>query len=283
MRAMTDWVLVTGGIGKTGQHVAAQLAARRIRTRIATRYPSCSDQVRFDWDDPATHGPALEGVSAIYVVAPTDRTEQLAVMRPFLERAVLQISGRLVLLSASSLDAGGPMMGAVHAWLADHAPRWTALRPSWFMQNFTTQHLQSILGEGTIYSATQDGRVPFIDAADIAAVAVAALTGSTPVSRDHVLTGPQALSYDEVAVAISAATGQAVRHCRLSVDQLADRYMKLGMPRPYASLLAGMDEAVAQGAEDRTTEEVQQITGRSARTFADFLEDQRTAFASPIA
>lgn len=170
---MPDRVLVTGCTGKTGRLVAGLLADRGVEVRIATRHPSSADQIRFDWDDAATHGPALYGVTSIYLVAPTDRMEHLPAMRPFLEQAVVRVPGRLVLLSASSLDEGGPMMGAVHAWLHAHAPRWTVLRPSWFMQNFTTQHVPSILNKGRVYSATENGRVPFIDAADIAAVAVA--------------------------------------------------------------------------------------------------------------
>lgn len=275
---MNDRVLVTGGTGKTGQLVARELALRGIEARIATRNPSSADQIRFDWTDPSTHGPALADIAAVYIVAPTGRTEQLPVMRSFLEQAVSHVPGRLVLLSASSLEAGGSMMGEIHAWLAAHAPLWTVLRPSWFMQNVTTQHLPSILKEGCLYSATGDGRVPFIDAADIAAVAVEALTDRTLESRDHVLTGPEALTYDEVAGAINARTGRPVRHCRLSVPELAARYATFGIPEAYALTLARMDEAIAQGAEDRTTEEVQRITGRPARTFADFLEDQRALF-----
>lgn len=275
---MTDRVLVTGGTGKTGRLVAQQLAACGIGARIASRQPSAVGHVRFDWDDVTTYEPALDGVTAVYVVAPTDRIEQLPIMRPFLEQAVARVRGRLVLLSASSLDRDGPMMGKVHAWLHAHAPRWTVLRPSWFMQNFTTQHLPSIINEGCVYSATQSGRVPFIDAADIAAVAVRALTDPALASGDHVLTGPEALTYDEVARAITETTGRSVRHCRLSVAELAARYAGFGIPQHYASMLAGMDEAIANGAEDRTTVEVQRITGRPANKLASFLATQRAAF-----
>ncbi|MBB3941520.1 uncharacterized protein YbjT (DUF2867 family) [Novosphingobium fluoreni] len=276
---MRDRILVTGGTGKTGRLLAEQLTASGAGARIATRRPSAVDHVRFDWDDMTTHGPALDGVSSVYLVAPTDRAEHLPVMLPFLEQAVMRVPGRLVLLSASSLNEDGPMMGKVHAWLHAHAPRWTVLRPSWFMQNVTTQHLPSIIGEGRIYSATQGGRVPFIDAADIAAVAVRALTETTLASDDHVLTGPRALTYDEVARAISEVSGRAVRHHRLSADELTDRYLGFGMSRHYASVLAGMDDAIAHGAEDRTTDEVERMTGRPATDFASFLIDQRAVLS----
>ncbi|MFW2853583.1 NmrA family NAD(P)-binding protein [Sphingomonas sp. TX0543] len=272
---MRDRILVTGGTGTTGRSVAEQLVAGGAEARIATRRPSAPDQVRFDWEDTTTYGPALDGVSSVYLVAPTDRTEHLPVMLPFLEQAVAQATGRLVLLSASSLAEGGPMMGEVHAWVHAHAPRWTVLRPSWFMQNFTTQHLSSILDEGRIYSATQDGRVPFIDATDIAAVAVRALTDPALGSGEHVLTGPRALTYDEVAHAITAASGRPVGHHRLSTDELTDRYASFGIPRDYASKLAAMDDAIAHGVEDRTTDEVERLSGRPANDLVSFLTRQR--------
>lgn len=272
---MRDRILVTGGTGKTGRLVAEGLVDRGFEARIATRRPSSADQVRFDWADETAYGAALDGVTSIYLVAPTDRADHLSVMRPFLEQAV-QVPGRLVLLSASSLDEGGPMMGEVHGWLHAHAPRWTVLRPSWFMQNLTTQHLSSILGEGCIYSATADGRVPFIDAADIAAVAVEALSNPALASCDHVLTGPEALTYDEVARVISQVIDRPIRHCRLSTQELVARYVTFGLPHDYAVMLAGMDEAIAGGAEDRTTRNVQEITGRPATPLASFLASQRT-------
>lgn len=278
---MVDRVLVTGGTGKTGSLVAQLLAARGVEARIATRNATAPEQVRFEWSDKASFHAALDGVGAVYLVAPTDRTDHLSVMRPLLEQAVEQGVAQLVLLSASSLHEGAPMMGEVHAWLRAHAPRWVVLRPSWFMQNFVTQHLRSILHEGCIYSATQDGRTPFIDAADIAAMAVEALVGATFASGERVLTGPEALSYDEVAARITAVAQRPVRHCRLSVEELARRLAGFGIPEHYAAALARMDDAISQGSEDRITTEVEQGTGRKPTKLADFLAANREAFLPP--
>lgn len=275
---MVDRVLVTGGTGKTGALVAQQLAARGVDARIATRNATMPEQVRFEWGDVASHRTALEGVDAIYLVAPTDRTDHLTVMRPLLEQAVAQGVAQLVLLSASSIDEGGPMMGEVHGWLNANAPRWTILRPSWFMQNFVTQHLPSIINEGCIYSATKHGRIPFIDAADIAAVAVEALVDPVFGSGERILTGPEALSYDEVADRITAVAQRPVHHCRLSVEQLARRYAGFGIPEGYADTLARMDDAISYGSEDRTTTEVEQITGRMPTKLTAFLAAHREAY-----
>lgn len=258
--------------------MAQQLAACGIEARVATCNATTPEQVRFEWGDTTSYRAALEGVDAIYLVAPTDRTEHLPVMRPLLEQAVERGVARLVLLSASPLPKGGPMMGKVHAWLHANAPRWTVLRPSWFMQNFVTQHLPSIVNEGRIYSATGDGRVPFIDAADIAAVAVRALVDPMLGSGERVLTGPEALSYDEVADQITVVARRLVIHCRLSVEDLANRYVGFGIPARYADALARMDDAISHGSEDRTTTEVEQATGRKPTGLTKFLAAHREAY-----
>lgn len=272
---MVEQVLVTGGTGKTGRLVAQQLAEIGVRPRIASRRPAGANQVRFDWNDHATFEAALSGTQGVYLVAPTDRTDHLSEMLPFLKLAVQRVPGRLVLLSASSVELGAPLMGEVHAWLQDHAPSWSALRPSWFMQNFVTERLPSILRDQEITSATGDGRVPFIDAWDIAAVAVAALTQPDINSREHLLTGPEALGYDDVAAQMSEVIGRPIRHRKLSTSELAQLYVGIGLPEDYAPILAGMDEAIASGSEDRVTNEVVQMTGRPPRSFRSFLEANR--------
>ncbi len=273
---MTDKVLVTGGTGKTGRRVADLLRGRGIPARVATRTPAAADQVRFDWADTDSFSGALDGVRAVYLVAPTGAADPLDAMRPFIEQAIGAGVARLVLLSSSMLEEGGPLMGAVHAYLKAEAPGWTALRPSWFMQNFSEhQHVETILAEGRIYSATQDGRVPFIDAGDIAAVAAEALVRDDFGNGDLVLTGPETLSYDEVAKMISTAAGRPVAHHRLSIQELTARFETIGIPGGFAQALAGMDGAIAHGAEDRVTDTVEAVTGRKPRTFADFVGENR--------
>ncbi|NBJ13652.1 NAD(P)H-binding protein [Microvirga arsenatis] len=168
-------ILLTGGTGKTGRRIAAQLAGKGLKARIASPTgagPAGHQGVRFDWLDESTYADAVAGISAVYLLAPAGVAEPLPAMQPFLDQALKAGVHRFVLLSASSLEEDGPMMGKVHAYLRRNAPEWAVLRPTWFMQNFSEQqHLPTIRDEGRIYSATGDGRVPFIDADDIGASA----------------------------------------------------------------------------------------------------------------
>lgn len=269
-------VLITGGTGKTGRRLASLLMTQGIEHRVATRYPHGGKHlVGFDWQREETWREALKGINALYLVAPQESTAMLLAMRPFLELALRHGVRRFVLLSASTLPCGGPMMGAVHQWLKENTPEWAALRPTWFMQNFSEQqHAATLISSSEIYSATDQGKIPFIDAEDIAAVAAKALLGPA-LNRDAILTGPELLSYDDIAQQLTCVLNKPVRHVNLSEALLAHRFIDAGMPQEYAQTLAAMDTAIAKGAEARLTDEVERITGRAPQRFADFARRNR--------
>jgi ergot alkaloid biosynthesis protein len=267
-------VLVTGGTGKTGARLSARLRQAGWSALSASRSSQASGEIRsaaFDWYDPRGHDAALEGVERIYLVAPVGASDPIEVMGPFIERAIAKGACRFVLLSSSLIEEGGPAMGAVHALLRRGAPGWAVLRPSWFMENFSVgQHAATIRDEDAIYSATDDGLVPFIAVEDIVEVAFHALTDDEAVNEGLVITGPKALSYDQAAAIIGAARGRPVRHIRLNGEQLTDRFRAIGLPDEYAAMLAGLDRAIAAGAEARTTATVARMTGQEPQSLAVF-------------
>lgn len=265
-------VLVTGGTGKTGSHVVRGLREAGIDVVAGSRSASSSaGEVKFDWSDERTHANALAGVDAVYLVAPALVLDPVTPMLDFVRRAVGAGARRFVLLSSSAIDEGGPAMGQVHAALKGLAPEWAVLRPSWFMQNFTEgHHGDSIRRTDEIYSATGSAGVAFVDAADIAAVAVGCLTAERLENGAVVITGPSSPTYDEVAKIVASATGRPVRHVALSEAELAERFAAQGMPQDYSAFLAGLDAFLATGAEARVTDTVERFTQRRARSFEEF-------------
>jgi uncharacterized protein YbjT (DUF2867 family) len=260
-------VLVTGATGTTGSRTAARLVAAGHRVRAAGRRGAAlpgAQPVRFDWYDPATHDAALTGTDRVHLVPPVGDPDPAAVMLPFLERARALGVRRAVLLSSSAVPAGGPAVGQVHQVLPSLFDEWAVLRPSWFMQNFTGAHLHAttIRATGTFATATGDGRVAYVDADDIAAVALHALTDTDAPNTDLVLTGPEALTHDDVATILTEVTGRPVTHHRLTVAEVRHRLTEsAGIPPQFAALLADMDHAIAEGAENRTTDTVHRLTG----------------------
>ncbi|PSM40879.1 ergot alkaloid biosynthesis protein [Streptomyces dioscori] len=268
-------ILVLGATGTTGSRVAARLAGQGHRVRAAGRRATPVDgaeAVRFDWYDPATYEGALDGADRVYLVAPLDSATPADVMLPFLEQARASGVRRAVLLSSSAIPAGGPVVGQVHEALPGLFDEWAVLRPSWFMQNFTGDHMhaRSVREEGVILTAAGEGRVAFVDADDIAAVAVHALTDVRAPDTDLVITGPRALSHTEIATVLTEVTGRAVVHRPLTYEEMRDQ-LAASMPREYAAMLAALDRANAEGAENRTTDTVRRVTGREPRTFHDHV------------
>ncbi|MFD7908189.1 NAD(P)H-binding protein [Kitasatospora sp. NPDC059747] len=277
---MTATTLVTGATGTTGSRTVARLLAAGHRVRAASRRATPlpgAEPVRFDWYEPATFEDALAGADRVYLVPPVGEPDPASVMLPFLRRARAAGVRRAVLLGSSAVPEGGPAVGEVHRALPGLFEEWAVLRPSWFMQNFTGEHLHahSIREDGVIRTAAGDGRVGFVDADDIAAVAVHALTDDRAPDGDLVLTGPEALSYDDVAAIVAEVTGRPVVHDHLTHDEFRD-HLAAGMPREFAELLAGMDGEIAGGAEDRTTDTVRRLTGRPPTGFRTVAERELT-------
>ncbi|GAA0446112.1 NAD(P)H-binding protein [Streptomyces olivaceiscleroticus] len=277
----TGTTLVIGATGTTGSRTAAQLSAAghhlRAASRRGTPVPG-AEPVRFDWYDPATHGAALAGADRLYLVPPVGDLDPAAVMLPFLRQARAAGVRRAVLLSSSAIPEGGPAVGAVHRELPGLFEEWAVLRPSWFMQNFLGGHVhaESIREHGTLLSATGNGRVGFVDADDIAAVAVRALTDERAPGTDLILTGPEALGYDDIAAILTEVSGRPVVHRSLTHDELHAHLAK-ELPTEFAALLADLDRAIADGAEDRTTDTVRRLTGRPPHDFRSVAEREGTS------
>jgi uncharacterized protein YbjT (DUF2867 family) len=266
---MSGLVLVTGGTGKTGASLAAQLRRAGVACRAASRH----GVPPFDWAQPATWEAALKDVASVYLVAPPTLNNPYDLMLDFIAAATREGVRRFVFLSMAGLPAGGPAHGQVHQWLSDNSDDWAVLCPSAFMQNFSQGHaLASILEDDQIYSNTGAGRVPFIDVHDIAAAALAVLTAPTPLNTQFILTGDESMSYDHVAALISQACGRRISHTPVSTEAMAERLIRRGLPETAASFLAFGYATIAAGLADRTTDAVRTLTGRSPTIFQAFAQ-----------
>jgi uncharacterized protein YbjT (DUF2867 family) len=148
------------------------------------------------------------------------------------------------------------------------------------MQNFSEQqHRETIRNQNAIYSATGTGRIGFIDAADIAKAAVSALLEKTSWNRDFILTGPETLSYADFAEKISDVIGRTIKHINLTTSELADRYVRAGLDRAYAGILAEMDGRISEGSEDQLSDGVFGLTGQPPSTATEFIREHKHSWA----
>jgi len=166
-------ILILGGTGKTGRRVAHQLADRGRSAKIVSR----SGGQRFDWQDESTWAPAVDGVESAYLVD-SQGGDAAQLLAEFARLAARKGVKRLVLLSARMWEQSeGESMFAAERAVQDSGAGWTVLRPTWFAQNFSEEAFLSdaVIG-GEVVLPAWSGLEPFVDAEDIAAVAVAALT-----------------------------------------------------------------------------------------------------------
>jgi uncharacterized protein YbjT (DUF2867 family) len=262
--------LVLGGTGRTGSLIARTLIERGLKARTASRRDA---DVLFDWDDPATHVPALEGVDRVYLVTPVLRVTYAGAVSDFLDLAEGAGVRHVTYLSTYGGDQAPPEVDirAVELELGRRgAFTYSLLRPAWVMQNFSDQHLPVI--EEAITVPTGDGAEAFVDATDIAAVAVETLVDPDAHAGAHYApTGPQALTVSQVAAIIADVSGRPVTHNDIDPGAWIGGAIAAGVvPAGYAVMLGWLTATVSSGNGSRPNHDVEKVTGRPPATFQDF-------------
>ena len=234
--------LILGGTGKTGRRIAHRLGMLGVAARVAAR------STGFDLDAPRTWD--LDGIEAAYLVEPDPGNPRLA-------RFVAAAEGvrRFVVLTSPSAGGVGSPLKAAEDAVRAHSPQWTVVRPYWFAQNFSESAWRPGIEAGTLELPVGDGRTAFVDADDIADVAVAALTGERHHGQTYTLTGPRSLGFAEAVGLIAEATGRPIRFVDAGPD-----------------LLGGLYAAIRDGHADVVTDDVERALGRPATTFEAYVE-----------
>jgi uncharacterized protein YbjT (DUF2867 family) len=267
---MTDRrpLLVLGGTGTTGRRVAAGLAARGRPVRLGSRRGSPP----FEWTAPATWPAVVDGAGAAYVVFTPDLSfpGAIEVVEAFAGVATAAGVDRLVLLSGRGEPSAQAAEAALAA-VADRAgARWSVVRASWFAQNFSESFLRPLVLDGVLAVPAADVPEPFVDADDIAAVAVAALTEDGHAGEVYEVTGPDALTFAAVAETLTAVIGRSVTFVPLSGGEFVAAAVAGGMPAEEAEGFAELFAAVLDGRNALPQDGVVRALGRSPRPFAEF-------------
>jgi len=260
-------ILVIGSTGKTGRRVVERLNAAGYAVREGSRRSDPS----FDWHKPETWPAALAGADGVYItyypdLAVPGAPEAIERLTELAAEAGVQ---RLVLLSGR---------GEEHAQRCERIVRdsgiaYTLLRASWFSQNFSENFLLDAVQSGVVALPVGDVKEPFVDADDIADVAVAALTEDGHESRLYELTGPRLLTMAEAVGEIAEAAGRPVRYERVTAEQYAAGLEQAGLPEELASLVMYLFTTVMDGRNASTADGVEQALGRAPRDFADYARE----------
>jgi len=277
----TGKVLVTGATGNTGSGLVPALRSAGVEVRALVRDEAKAQPLEDlgaeivvgDLDQPQTIEAAVVGVDKIYLLTWNGPTQEQQVQN-FLD--VAKRAGNPHIIRHS-------MWGSEKSRIVKQGDRpeeavkasglpWTVLRPTFFMQN-TMMAAQTISSDGVIYWDTAEGRISMIDVRDIVDSAVAVLTGTGHEGKDYIITGPEAISFQDVADTFSDVLGKEVSYVNVPHEAAFQSMVSMGMPEWIAEGYGELMEGFSEGFASRPTDNVAALTGHPARSFAQFAGD----------
>ncbi|MEO3870772.1 NAD(P)H-binding protein [Nonomuraea sp. B12E4] len=270
-------IVITGATGSIGRALVERLRGHDVLAVV--RRPADDlgcDYALGDLDDPETVGRLLSPGDRLFLNSslwPGFVRAHQAVTDLAARAGVAQVVAVSVRDARPGAKLGGGMHGEVDAHLRKSGVPWSILQPTGFMQN-----LPRDVRDGHFYGSYGAEPVNYIDTRDVAEVAAALLTRPVGPSGDHVLTGPESLSHDQIAEALTAVLGREIRYVDLPVPEMTAHLERQGIPQPHAGDLAELMAATGDGRWATTTTTVEDLTGRPPRPLTAFLTDHKHAF-----
>jgi uncharacterized protein YbjT (DUF2867 family) len=281
-------ILITGSTGHIGSEVVRLLSQAGMPARALVRNPSQKQNlpgitwVTGDLAKRETLPAVFDGCTKLFLL--TGNVENMTELQHNAIAAARQ-AGATHVVKLSAFGASSHSNSMIGRWhhevekeLQESGLAWTILRPHHFMQNLLSQS-ENIIKDGVVYSAAGEGKIPFIDTRDIAAVAVVTLTQAGHAGKKYVITGSEAISYRQVTEIIGAAICKQLRYIDESFDVARVRLMQAGQPSWLIdSTLALAAYQRAGGPTETITSVVADLTGKPPRTFAEFAHDYVASF-----
>ena len=281
-------ILVTGGTGSIGSELLRLLSQAGVAARALARNPQKGQKlpgitwVAGDLAKPETLPAVFEGAQKLFLA--TSYYEDMVDLQHN-AIAAAGAAGVTHVVKVSAFAASGHSRAPIGRWhyqvekeLQESGMGWTILRPHHFMQNLLAQ-AEYVAKQGVVYSASGDGKIPYLDPRDIATVAFVTLTQPGHLGKKYVLTGGEAISYREAAEIIGATVGKPVRFVDESPEQARERRVREGLPPAVIeSALAISAYQRAGGKTVTITSTIADLTGRPPRTVAAFVREHAAAF-----
>jgi uncharacterized protein YbjT (DUF2867 family) len=282
-------ILIVGATGLVGSATLRQLTARGVPVRALVRSAEKAstlagpgvETVIGDLEQPASLDAALDGVTRALLISPLHPL-QGEWQGNVVEAARRAGAVHIIKLSGLGTAPDSPLRsGRWHAQterhIADAGLPWTYLHPPFFMQNLL-RSAAAIAAQGVLVASMQAGQIAIVDARDVAAVAVAALTSDGHVDKTYTITGPEALSFQEVAQKLAAATGRSVTYQDVPLAAMRREMVAAGLPAWLIEVRMEFATALRDGYAAAVTDTMQVVTGQSARTFDAFAREHAALF-----
>lgn len=291
-------ILVTGATGTVGRPLVDALLAAGADVRAASRHPAAGapsaqgtsqggggrlESVRFDLTDPTTWSAAFTGVRTMFLLRPPQVADVRRDVAPAMSAAREAGVRHVVLLSVQGADRLRVVPHArIEAWLCSSGMAWTFVRPSFFTQNLAQVHGAQVSEHDELLVPAGRGRTAFVDAEDVAAVAAAALLDPRAhAGRAWTPTGPEALTYAEVAEQLGDVLGRRITYRAPGLVGYVRRARAWGMPPGMVAVTSVVYTTARLGIAAGLTDDVAAVTGREPAGVRPVLERDRAAFGWP--
>jgi uncharacterized protein YbjT (DUF2867 family) len=281
-------ILVIGGRSKIGTALVGELLARGEPVRALVRspdgaraFPDGVESVVGDLADPSSLAPAMSGCRRVFLLCGPVQDE-VRLNRNAIDAAR---DAGVELLVRSSIIGSSPDSpatfvrdhGACDAYLRESGVPCVVLRPNLFLQNVPENTIPGIDGEGRFYANAGDARISMTDTRDIAAVAAVVLTQPGHEGRAYDVTGPEALSYHDVAAALTRRLERPITYVNVPGDAVREALNGFGIGDWLAGALVDLYEEYQRSGSDgyaaTVTDTVQRLTGKPPRTLARLLDE----------
>lgn len=282
-------ILVTGGTGTVGKELVKALSSAGVKFRVLTRDPGKAAALKLpgvelrrgDMEKPETLAPALEGVGKLFLLSSAD-PRQAEIQGRVVDAAKAAGVRHVVKLSALGADEKSPVNlarwhGATEKLIEKSGLAWTHVQPHFFMQN-TLMFAPTVKAQGAIYAPMKDGKISLVDVRDVAAVAAKALTSPGHEGKRYAVTGPEALSFGQIAEKISRAAGKPVKYVDVPPAEARKAMSASGFPGWLADGLLGLYAGFSAGRAAAVSGAVSELTGGPGISFDRFAQDHAALF-----
>jgi uncharacterized protein YbjT (DUF2867 family) len=229
----------------------------------------------FNYDQPETFGPVLEGIERMFIVPPLLSPTQHEQIIAFIKFAETTDVKHIVNLSQMGSDEIKDLpLRKGEIYIESCGIPYTHLRPNWFNQNFNTLHMAGIMEKGEIAVPAGDIKSSYIDVRDIAAMGVAALTGGKKHwNKGYTLTSGKAIDHNEVVRLMSAASGKNIKYNPVSEDDYRKTLLATGMTEGAAEMALNLYRLMRNGGTTAVSRDVPDVLGREAISFEQYTKD----------
>ncbi|MGL4337091.1 MAG: SDR family oxidoreductase [Turicibacter sp.] len=278
-------ILVTGSTGNIGRYVVSELEKydKEVRAGVfhldegCERFKDSSCQVvKFDFLDSSTFEKALDDVEAIFLMRPPKLADPKKDMLPFLTAAKAKGVKKIVFVSLLGVEKN-PIVPhrKIEDMVRELGIPYVFLRPSFFMQNLNTNHLDEIRDRDELFIPVGKSKTSFIDTRDIACVGARVLTDSTIQNQSFTLTGDKAIDYYEIANTMTEVLGRKITYKNPSLIQFRADRIKRGTPKEFANIMTVLYLMTKMGTAKDVTEDLEKLLGRKPINFKQYVIDHQ--------